>query len=283
MPLLVFSTMAEPLSLTEVRRRYIVRKDPTDGRDYMHDFHGDWTNDVFAVAFYEAVVWEYMALALAGPEATLQELKRDRYVPSEVLSLDEIRRLYTLKQNPAADLRPYVISTKDQSDWSEDAVAVTIFEAIEASVPKKKAQEPCKHHSEVMWNGLPWETNGMVGYKLTLRGTNWQTPTAQMVHGWWQKLFCNTQPSPNCRGEYFEDAILASVNDVEWAYMHTHNARTMGILARCKHCGKIMRIGWNASSTLRHMQECRASVCSFLRIPFEMPDGDDSEEDVIFV
>ena len=271
------------LSLTEVRRRYIVRKDPTDGRDYMHDFHGDWTNDVFAVAFYEAVVWEYMALALAGPEATLQELKRDRYVPSEVLSLDDIRRLYTLKQNPAADLRPYVISTKDQSDWSEDAVAVTIFEAIEASVPKKEAQEPCKHHSEAMWNGLPWETNGMVGYKLTLRGTNWQTPTAQMVHGWWQKLFCNTQPSPNCRGEYFEDAILASVNDVEWAYMHTHNARTMGILARCKHCGKIMRIGWNASSTLRHMQEQRAIVCSFLRIPFEMPDPDDSEEDVIHV
>ena len=280
MPLLLFSTMA--LSLTEVRRRYIVRKDPTDGRDYMHDFHGDWTNDVFAVAFYEAVVWEYMALALAGPEATLQELKRDRYVPSKVLSLDEIRRLYTLKQKES-DLRPYVISTKDQSDWSDDTVAVTIFEAIEASVPKKEAQEPCKHHSEAMWNGLPWETNGMVGYKLTLRGTNWQTPTAQMVHGWWQKLFCNTQPSPNCRGEYFEDAILASVNDVEWAYMHTHNARTMGILARCKHCGKIMRIGWNASSTLRHMQECRASVCSFLRIPFEMPDGDDSEEDVIFV
>ena len=69
------------LSLTEVRSRYIVRKDATHGRDYVYDVDGDWTDDVFAVAFYEAVVWNYMALALAGPEATLQELKRDRYVP----------------------------------------------------------------------------------------------------------------------------------------------------------------------------------------------------------
>ena len=281
LPLLLFSTMA--LSLTEVRSRYIVRKDATHGRDYVYDVDGDWTDDVFAVAFYEAVVWNYMALALAGPEATLQELKRDRYVPSGVLSLDEIRRVYTLKLK-ASDLRPYVISRKDQSDWSDDRIAVTIFEAIEASVPKKEAQEPCKHHSECMHNGMPWETNGMVGYQLTRLGTNWWTPTAPMVDGWWQKLFCNTKPSPNfCPYEFFEEAILASVNDVEWAYMHTHNARTMGILARCKHCGKIMRIGWNASSTLRHMQEQRAIVCSFLRIPFEMPDPDDSEEDVMYV
>ena len=277
--------MAEPSPLVDVRKRYIVRKDPTGGRDYVHDFHGDWTtDDFFAVAFYEAVVWNYMALALAGPEATLQELKRDRYVPKEVLSLDEIRRLYTLKLDDAADLRPYVVSRKDQSDWSDDRIAVTIFEAIEASVPKKKAQEPCKHHSEAMWNGFPWETTPQVGYQLTRRGTNWRTPTPQIVDGWWKKLFCNTQPSPNCCPyEYFEAAILASVNDVEWAFMHTHNTRTMGILAQCKHCGKIMRIGWNASSTLRHMQECRASICSFLRIPFEMPDEDDSEEDVIHV
>ena len=276
--------MAQPLSLTDVRCRYTVRRDPKDGLDFIIDSDGQWTKDTFAVGFHDCVVWHYTALAMAGPETTWQELKSDGNVPSEVLSLDEIRRFFTVQVNPAADRRPYVTFTQDRSYWSDDTVAVTIFEAIEASVPKKEAQEPCKHHSECMHNGMPWETNGMVGYKLTRLGTNWRTPTAQMVDGWWKKLFCNTQPSPNCCPyEFFEEAILASVNDVEWAYMHTHNARTMGILAQCKHCGKIMRIGWNASSTLRHMQECRALICSFLRIPFEMPDPDDSEEDVIHV
>ena len=196
LPLLLFSTMA--LSLTEVRSRYIVRKDATHGRDYVYDFHGDWTDDSFAVAFHEAVVWNYMALALAGPEATLQELKRDRYVPSGVLSLDEIRRVYTLKLK-ASDLRPYVISTTDQSNWSDDTVAVTIFEAIEASVPKKEAQEPCKHHSECMHNGMPWETNGMIGNQLTRKGTNWQTPTEQTVDLRGGQYLSSQTPGNACR------------------------------------------------------------------------------------
>ena len=85
---------------------------------------------------------------MAGPETTWQELKRDGNVPSEVLSLDEIRRFFTVQENPAADKRPYVTFTQDRSYWSDDTVAVTIFEAIEASVPMKKAQEPCKHHSQ---------------------------------------------------------------------------------------------------------------------------------------
>ena len=275
--------MAEPLSLTDVRCRYTVRRDPRDGRDFIIDSDGQWTKDTFAVGFHDCVVWHYTALAMAGPETTWQELKRDGNVPSEVLSLDEIRRFFTVQVNPAADRRPYVTFTQDRSYWSDDTVAVTIFEAIEASVPMKKAQEPCKHHSHAMWNGLPWETDAMIGYQLTRRGTNWVTPTEQIVRGWFVKLFCNTKPSQNCRGEYFEETILGSVDDLEWAHMHTHNARFMGIMCQCRHCGAIMRIAWNGSSTLRHMQECRAAVCGFLGIPYEMPNADDSDQDLIFV
>ena len=152
-----------------------------------------------AVGFYDCVVWHYRALAMAGPETTWQELKRDGNVPSEVLSLDEIRRFFTVQENPAADKRPYVTLTKDRSNWSDDTVAVTIFEAIEASVPMKKAQEPCKHHSHAMWNGLPWETNGMIGYQLTRKGTNWQTPTEQTVDLRGGQYLSSQTPGNACR------------------------------------------------------------------------------------
>ena len=65
--------MAEPLSLTDVRCRYTVRRDPRDGRDFIIDSHGEWTTDPFAVGFYDCVVWHYRALAMAGPETTWQE------------------------------------------------------------------------------------------------------------------------------------------------------------------------------------------------------------------
>ena len=62
--------MAEPLSLTDVRCRYTVRRDPKDGLDFIIDSDGQWTKDKFAVGFHDCVVLHYRALAMAGPETT---------------------------------------------------------------------------------------------------------------------------------------------------------------------------------------------------------------------
>jgi hypothetical protein len=90
--------------------------------------------------------------------------------------------------------------------------------------------------------------------------------TPETADKWYHKLF-HKRHAAQLRYDV-TDAMLA-IPGVRWATMRTMKGRYLGINAVCWRCDRgICRIAWNLHfSTREHLDEQRALLCCFLKLP----------------